>query len=258
MPRKLFDIDVDEITLCESAANRKKFFIKKMEDNMEEFIKQLKKFMAPDEEEGDEEGALTEEEIEKAEKLSDKAMTAIKGALNILNKYKADMPDDVLKAIQTLAKYASYGYPAKKEDIDKAGAKLSKTTRDQIQKALDFIKESPKAIAALKALLGQEVQKTEPGEGSDGEKLSSDTLVKLERLAELEKAEEERQKADQKKKADDYITKQVAKTLEEMGIKKKGVKKSIDGQDKDTKDDAGGGDDDDEDPYPSIPIPDLG
>ncbi len=27
--RKLFDIDVDEITLCGSAATRKKFFIKK-------------------------------------------------------------------------------------------------------------------------------------------------------------------------------------------------------------------------------------
>lgn len=257
MPRKLKDIDVDEITLCESAANRKKFFILKSEDTMEEFIKQLKKFMAPDEEEGDEEQALTEKDIEKAEKLSDKAMTAIKGALNILNKYKADMPDDVLKAIQTLAKYASYGYPAKKEDIDKAGAKLSKTTRDQIQKALDYVKESPKAIAVLKTLLGQEVQKTEPTDGDGDEKLSAETLAKLDRLAELEKAEAERKKAEDDKKAQEDLDKKIEKKLEEMGVKSKGVKKSIDGQDEDK--DAGDKDtDEEEDKFPSVPIPDFG
>ncbi|MCK4825426.1 hypothetical protein KA005_57290, partial [bacterium] len=36
-PRKLVDIDVDEITLCGSAATRKKFFITKMEESMKDF-----------------------------------------------------------------------------------------------------------------------------------------------------------------------------------------------------------------------------
>jgi len=257
MPRKLLDIVVDEITLCESAANRKKFFIKKMEDKVEEFIKELKKFQAADEEDGDAEKALTEGEIQKAKELTEEATKAIKGALNILNKYKADMPDDVLKAIQTLTKYASYGYPAKKEDIDKAGAKLSKTTRDQIQKVLDFIKESPRAIAALKALLGQEVQKEEPVDGA--EKLSAETVAKLDEYATLKKAEDERLKAEAKKQADEDLDKLLQKKLEDMGIKKKAVKKSIDDPgdtDKDKKKDAG--DEDEDDPFPSIPIPHMG
>ena len=171
MPRKLVEIDVDEITLCGSAANRKKFFIKKMEEKVDDFIEELKKFMAEDDE--DEKEMLTEEEIAKAEKLSEEVIKTVKGALNILNKYKADMPDDVLVAIKTLAKYAAYGYPAMKEDqedkkdqenqedVEKAGAKLSKSTREQISKILALIKESPKASNMLKTLLGQEVQKAD-------------------------------------------------------------------------------------------------
>lgn len=256
MPRKLFDIDVDEITICESAANRKKFFIKKQEDSMKEFIEELKKFMAEDDE--DIEEVLTKEDIEKAEKISDKAIKAIKGALNILNKYKADMPDDVLAAIKTLAKYAAYGYgyPAKKEDeedLEKAGAKLSKTTRDQIQKALDHIKESPKAVVVLKTLLGLEVKKEEEGEEKTGdeERISPEIQAKLERLAELEKAEKERVEKESEKKQKEDIQKMIDERLEQLELKEKPTKKSIDGQDDDEKNK---GADDEEDEYPSIPL----
>lgn len=250
MPRKLFDIDVDEITLCGSAANRKKFFIKKMEDSMKEFIEELKKFMAEDDE--DVEGTLEKEEIEKAEKVPDVAMKAIKGALNILNKYKADMPDDVLSAIKTLAKYAAYGYPAaKQEDIDKAGAKLSKTTRDQLAKILAFLKESPKAINMLKTLLGQEVEKDKGGDGD--EKLSEDTLAKLEKLAELEKTEKERIEKEEKEDAEkEKEEKEDLLERVEALEKKKGIKKSIDGQEGDEKNKGAG--DEEEDDYPSIPL----
>lgn len=256
MPRKLFDIDVDEITLCGSAANRKKFFIKKMEDSMKEFIEELKKFMAEDDE--DIESALEKEDIEKAEKVPDAAMKAIKGALNILNKYKADMPDDVLTAIKTLAKYAAYGYPAKMEDVDKAGAKLSKTTRDQLAKVLGFLKESPKAIAMLKTLLGQEVEKAKGGDGD--EKLSEDTLAKLEKLAEFEEAEKERIEKAEKEDADKAkIEKQELLERIEALEKKKGIKKSIDdpneGDKKKVK--KGADDDDDEDQWPSVYVPGL-
>ncbi|MBA7608430.1 hypothetical protein ES703_15607 [subsurface metagenome] len=257
MPRKLFDIDVDEITLCGSASNRKKFFIRKQEKKMDEFIEELKKFMAEDDE--DIEGALEKEDIEKAEKVPDAVMKAIKGALNILNKYKKDMPDDLLAVIKTLAKYATYGYPAKKEDLEKAGAKLSKTTRDQLAKILAFLKESPKAINMLKTLLGQEVEKAKGGEDGD-EKLSEETLTKLEKLAEFEQAEkeriekEEKEEAEKKKKDDEDVLERL-EALE----KKKGIKKSIDdpneGDKKKVK--KGADDDEDEDQWPSVYVPGL-
>ena len=110
---------------------------------MKEFIEELKKFMAEDDE--DEKEVLTEEDIEKANKLSDAAMKAIKGALNILNKYKADMPDDVLKAIQTLVKYASYGYPAKKED------EVKKTDEELLADAVGIIAKAAEADDVEKA-----------------------------------------------------------------------------------------------------------
>jgi len=266
MPRKLVDIDVDEITLCGSAANRKKFFIKKMEDSMKEFIEELKKFMAEDDE--DIEEVLTKEDIEKAEKLSDKVIKVIKGALNILNKYKADMPDDVLTAIKDLAKYAAYGYgyPAKKEDkedkedLEKAGAKISKTTRGQLEKILAIIKESPIAIAMLKTLLGVEVEKEEEGEENTGDKektgdeerISPEIQAKLEKLAELEKAEKERLEKESEKKQKEDIQKMIDERLEQLELKEKPTKKSIDGQEDDEK--KKGADDEEEDEYPSIPL----
>jgi len=62
MPRKIFDIDISEITLCKSPANRKKFFIKKSKEKpMKEFIENLKKFVA--EEDEDVEKVLTKEQV---------------------------------------------------------------------------------------------------------------------------------------------------------------------------------------------------
>ncbi|MBA7485414.1 hypothetical protein ES707_20960 [subsurface metagenome] len=223
---------------------------------MKEFIEELKKFMAEDDE--DVEAALEKEDIEKAEKVPDKAMKAIKGALNILNKYKADMPDDVLSAIKTLAKYAAYGYPAKMEDLDKAGAKLSKTTRDQLAKVLGLIKESPKAIAMLKILLGQEVEKAKGGDGD--EKLSEETLAKLEKLAELEEAEKERiEKAEKEEAEKEEKEKQEVLERIEALEKKKGIKKSIDDPDEGDIKKKGADDDGDSkvDEWPSVYVPGL-
>lgn len=249
MARKIFDIDVDEITLCESASNRKKFFIKKMEVKVDDLIKELEKFLAEDE---DDEGILNEEQITKAKELPEKAMEAIKGALNILNKYKDDMPDDVLSAIKTLAKYAAYGYPEKKADLEKSGAKLSKATRDQLLKIYEAIKGAPDALNSLKEMLGQEVEKSK---GIEGEKLSVETLAKLEKLEELEKVEKQRLEQDLAEKNKKAVEKLIEDKFEAFGLKKKAVKKSIDGQDADAGNDDKG--DDKEDKWPSLYIPGL-
>jgi len=256
MGRKLFDIEINEITLCKSPANRKKFFIKKMEEKpMSEFIEELKKFMAEDDE--DIEKALTKDEIAKAEKLGEKEAKALSEALGIVIQYE-DIPDDLEGAILTLVAKASYDYPVVEEEVGKAGAKLSKTTQAQIKMALDHIKDGPKAIDILKTLLGQDVKKKK--EDGDGEEnLNPETLAKLEKLAELEEAEKERIEKKEKEEADKE-KKEKQELLERIEAleKKKGIKKSIDGPDEgDKKKVKKGADDEDEDQWPSVYIPGL-
>jgi len=176
---------------------------------------------------------FSEDEFEKAAKLSDKAMDALKEALTTLNKYKGDFPDELKKAVGALAKYAGYGYPTKKSEgpyklekviealekahLEKSGAKLSKSTREQIQKAID----------ALKKLLEQDLKK-ENGEGGDEE-------IKKE-LGEIKKTLEGLAKKAEVVKDEDVKTslETITKRLEAIE-KAKGIKKSIDG-------DGGGGD----------------
>ena len=251
MPRKLLDIDIDEMTLCKSPANRKKFFIKKEEDLMKEFIEVLKKFMAEDEDKIDE--ALTDEEVTKVEKLSDEDMKGLKDALDTLSAYDVEnIPVDALKAIKTFVKQASLGNPIEKVDeaklieefanINKAGSRFSKTTIEQLKR----IKE------AIMKLIGEKEKELSKGHKD----LPDDVKASLEELATLKKAETERleketQKREQKEKED---KEDILKRLEAVE-KAKGIKKSIDGQtgDKDVKKGADG--EDLEDPYPSIPLP---
>jgi len=260
MPRKLYDIDVEEITLCESAANRTQFFIKKSrEKKMDKFIEALKGFVV---DEDDDE--LTEEEIAKAEALEKEPKATIENAVNTLSEYKESMPDDLLAATKILVKAASFIEPPKKEDIDKAGAALSKTTKTQISKALEHLKGSPQAIGILKTLLGQKVEKeVEKKEGE--ENLNEETQAKLEKLAEYQKAEKEKiekEEKEAKEKAEEE--KQDMKDRLEALEKKKGIKKSIDddGDDDDDKkkkkkDLKKGEEDETEDNWPSLYVPGL-
>ena len=103
--RKLYDIEIDEITLCKSPANRKKFYIRKTEDSMKDF---------------DEAIALAEEfldeDIEKTEKVDGKKL---KKAMKSILAYKLDLPDELKDAIDVVLRcVASYGTPTKKSQID--------------------------------------------------------------------------------------------------------------------------------------------
>ena len=231
MARKLYDIDVEEITLCASAANRKTFFIKKSkEKTMDKFIEVLKGFMV---DEDDDE--LTPEEIAKAEALAAEPKAVVENALNTFSEYKESMPADLLAATKILIKQASFVEPPKKEDLAKAGAALSKSTKAQLLKALEFLKPSPQAVAILQTLLGQEVKKTDVDEG--GEQLSAETQAKLDKLEELEKAEKERIEKEQKeevKKAADKA-KETDDRLAALE-KQKGIKTSITDEGDDDKD----------------------
>ena len=192
------------------------FYLSKLlevKKGMKDLKEQLKDLLGED---------FSEEEFEKAQKkLDEKVVGALKGALNILNKYKGDFPDELKKAVGVLAKHAGYGSSAQKSKepykleevlevlekahLEKAGAKLSKSTRQQIQKALD----------ALKKLLELDEKK---GEG-DGE-----LKKELGEIKESIKKLGEKGKDENLKKELDKITKRL-----EAIEKAKGVKKSIDG-----------------------------
>lgn len=255
--RKIFDVDISEITLCKSPANKKLFFIKKSQEKpMKELIEDLKKFMA--EEDEDTEKVLTEEEIAKVEKLGEKEAKALKEVLGIVSQYE-DVPDDLEGAIKTLVKQATCDYPVVEEEVGKAGAKLSKTTQAQIKEALGHIKDGPKAVAILETLLGIEPKKKEKKVDDKEENLSVETLEKLERLEAFEKKEKEELAKEDAIKRDERTLEIVNKALKDAGLDEIPKKKSIDEPVDDKKKDKKKADDDEEiDKFPSIPIPIIG
>jgi len=186
MPKKLEDIDIDEVSLVDAGAVRKTFYIKKRRAIMD-LVQILKDLLGPETE-------LSEEEIEKAKGLTEQAAKAISGALAILNKYKDDMPDDVLKAIKTLAKYSSYGYPAKKSaevdflaeltDVEKARTKLDGATTEELKKATEI----------LKGFIEEREESLRKSTSIDLDKLSPELRARLERLQRWEQEQVRKQK----------------------------------------------------------------
>lgn len=258
MPRKMYDIEVDEITLAGSTANRKQFFIKKSkEKSMDKFIELLKGFVV-DEDEDD----LTKEEIAKAEALGKEPKAVIENALTTFEEYRESMPDDLLAASRILVKQATFvDIPITKEALEKAGAALSKANKASLTKVLDFLKGASPAIASLQALLGLKVEKTQQVVDDDGEKLTAETEAKLEKLKVLEKAETDRiekeAEAEKKKIADEK--KELEDRIEALE-KQKGIKKSIDKQgddDDDKNKKVVKKDDETEDLYPSMYVPGM-
>ena len=141
--------------------------------------------------------------LAKAKELSEAAAKAIKGALNILSKFKDELPDPVLEAVKVLGKFASYGYPEKKAaepdvDVEKVGARLSKATLEQLKSIKDviekFLGEGPN-MKKVKAMLEDLIGKAEVIKQSG---LSPEVVAQL---AELDKLRAE--KADELKKQDD-------------------------------------------------------
>jgi len=109
--RKLKDVEVEEISIVDRAANQKEFaIIKKQSAELEELL-----------------AGFVDDEIKDLTKDEEQAREAVKSALKELKQYVSDMPDTVAKAIKTLAAFAAgavagegygYGYPAKDEQKD--------------------------------------------------------------------------------------------------------------------------------------------
>jgi len=203
--------------------------------------------------------APEEFELEKAE-LSDKALNAIKGALKLISKYKADFPDDLKGAVGVLAKYASYGYgyPAKKKeevkkeedkkvgdkdvedkDVEKSGKALSKDTVGKVKSVIKAFNELQNVVKALNDLLPEgdqiKLKKSDATEGKDADKEFKNALDEVSDIAKrLEKKLEEKDQTIEKLGKDleekDKGISELSKRLETLE-KDKGIKKTIEGQD---------------------------
>ena len=108
--RRLKDLDVEEISIVDKAANKHRFAIVKRDAALSELLK-----------------PFADEDLEALIKANDpKAMKALREALKLLGTYVEGFPEDVAAAVKTLAAFAApadgadYGYPKKrkgKEDV---------------------------------------------------------------------------------------------------------------------------------------------
>lgn len=150
-------------------------------------------------------------DFEKAEDDS-----AIIKALETVNEYRGDLPDDLKKAVGVIAKQAGLyscvkaeGQVSNETDVEKTGAKLSKET----------LKKITDALAALKSILPQLTEK-------------SDETTTTKTIEELEKSIEQLEK-----RKDDASRNELTETLAELAKrlemveKNTGIKKSIQSQD---------------------------
>lgn len=237
MPRKIEEIEIDEISLVDQPANRKPFYIIKRQQTMDELIKVLKSVLGVKD--------LTEEQIEKLKAMGADASKAVKDALSLLDTYKGDFPDDLLGAVKTLATYASYGHPAKAakadeaglaEELKKVGAKLSKATLEELAKIKEIVER----------LLGAAAGAEKSADAKDAGILPPDVQARLAKLEAIEKADSEKA-IDIAKKADEAAEKRLKRIEEGLTALATGkpIQKSVDGQE-------GGGEDKSKDPWPSL------
>jgi len=129
----------------------------KGEHNMDELLKVLKEYLEIKDDK-------TEVLVTKAD-LSDKALEALKKALEILKKYKADFPDDLKEAVDTISKYAvsyyGYGHPEKKDSTDvnikkeddKSKSQSTSEVKDsRVDQLITQVTELAKSLEVLKTL----------------------------------------------------------------------------------------------------------
>jgi len=185
------------------------FYLAKGDSKMDENIqKQLKVYFDED------------EVIEKAEDND-----VITKALDTVNDYRGEFPDDLKKAVGIIAKQAAlYTAPVEKKaeetkEVEKAGAKFSKDTLKKIQDAL----------ATLKSLMPQLAEKKD--DETDGVEKTVGDLTKT-----VEKIEKDKTDNTQTKLNDTLA--ELAKRIETVE-KGTGVRKSLNGYENDTEDSDG-------------------
>lgn len=177
MPRKLSDIEIEEISLVDRAANKKKFCILKGEtmDKLLEILKAMAIVPSP-------------EELILLKALPEPAATALAESLPKITKYADDMPEAVLEATKTIVKAAAFQAKADEPEmtIEKVGARLSKATKDELTKLKTALeKVSKEATAIVDALLADGSEDAKKYAGLDAQAL----VAKLKKADAAEAAE---------------------------------------------------------------------
>lgn len=229
--RKLEDIDVKEVSYVDLPATRRRFLICKRGAKTMTIIEVYKKLTGQD---------ITED------KLTDEQ----KKALETLAMYDEAMPDDMAEAVGEFVKISRPDEKPSEDDVEKAGAKLSKDT-------ITKLKNVAKAILELLPEDERDVAKADPEE--ERENRIADKVVEklgLAKASEDDKPKDDKPKDDKgedstedDKSDDSEVAKQLKAISDRLAVveQAKGVKKGLEGDD-------GSENDPDEDLWPSMGI----
>jgi len=216
MTKKLSEIEIDEISLVDVPAIRKKFVIIKNGKSsevktMDELIKIFKEVNGLKEISKEQEAtfkALSEEDIKK-----------YSGALTVLSKYKDELPEDLNKELSVLAKFGvrevKKTVKEPDEDLEKAGKKLSKDTLDIIGHAVKELGGLTDVLSSLSNLLPAEDTKKMATEKAEKEKVENKINEAVTKAAEDTKEELAKK---------DKSIKDLTEKVEKLEVEKNGKK----------------------------------
>lgn len=160
--KEIRQLDVQEVSLVDRAANRRKFLVLKQEDldmadEKQPDLAQLLESMDAETQElvvkllgEDADDERVKEELEKA-KLSPKAMAAVRTALRALNAVKDELPGNIMRMLASLGGY-SYPGPEKAMHPDE---------EDEAEKGMGSVKDKDK-------MKKDEGASADAGAGNDG------------------------------------------------------------------------------------------
>lgn len=216
----LTNVKTAKVSLVKRGANKRQFAIFKSEKTMPddntipmEEMEEIFKAIVETEAEGEEKL----EDIFKQEKLSPKAMNAVKGALRLLGAYKEEVGGDLMKK---LAAAAGYGYAAPKKQEPKKEPEKKQKKKDEehkypMAKALDGLPDELReqlepVFKAQQDLYDEEIAKAE--------KHAEDADKRTEEVAKALKTErDQRQTQEWIAKSEDELSHFPGKSSEELG-----------------------------------------
>lgn len=208
---KIEDIDVKEVSLVDLPANRRRFLILKRSEKTMTIIELYKK--------------LTGQDI-----TADKLTAEQKAALETLALYDEAIPADMAKAIGEFVKIPEPAEEEPAEDLEKAGAKLSKDT-------ISKLKQVAKAILELLPEDERDISKADPEE-EKLEKIADKVVEKLVRAKASDKpdtkpdpkpTDKPEDEPDGNDTPDSEVAKQLKAFSDRLAVveKAKGVKKGL-------------------------------
>ena len=174
---------------------------------------------------------ISEKQMEVFKALSEEDIKKYSGALEILKKYKDELPEDLNKELSILAKFGVREVE-KTEDknVEKAGKKLSKDTLNVIEHAVKQLDGLADVISSLSNLLPTEDTKKMAAEKAEKEKAENQVNEAVKKTQ--DEAKEEMEKKD---KAIKDLEEKVGKLEVEKGDKQSLEEESSDGSSKENK-----------------------